>query len=64
MTLQKGRIFGLLLFKRRLTDQGVRPTGQRQLGAGGGERFLILFRIIEQDQEMLYKYIKVVFRSF
>ena len=30
MTLQRGRIFGMVLFKRRVTDQGVRPAGQSQ----------------------------------
>ena len=50
MILQRGRIFGLVLFKRRVTDQGVRPAWQRQLGAGAGEGFLVLFKIIEQDQ--------------
>ena len=55
MTLQRGRIFGLVLFKRRVTDQGVGPAGQRQLVAGAGERFLVLFRMIKQDQELEYK---------
>ena len=58
MTLQRGRIFGLVLFKRRVTDQGVGPAGQRQSGAGVGEIFLDLFRIIEQDQELTLKYLK------
>ena len=49
MTLQRGRIFGLVLFKKRVTDQGVVPPGQRQSGAGAGKRFPVLFRIIEQD---------------
>ena len=53
MTLQRGRIFGLVLFKRRVTDQGVGPAGQRQLVAGAGNRFLVQFRIIEQDQELV-----------
>ena len=35
----------LVLFKRRVTDKEVGPDGQRQLGAGAGERFLVLFRI-------------------
>ena len=55
MTLQRGRIFGLVLFKRRVTDQGVGPAGQRQSGAGAGERFLVLFRITKQEQELAYK---------
>ena len=42
MTLQRGRIFGLVLFKRRVSDQGVGPAGQRKSGAGAGERFLVL----------------------
>ena len=57
MTLQRGRIFGLVLFKRKVTDQGVKPAGQRQLGAGAGERFLVLFRIIKQDRELAYIYL-------
>ena len=53
MTLQRGRIFGLVLFKRKVTDQEGRPAGQRQSGAGAGRIFLVLFRIIEQDQELV-----------
>ena len=53
MTLQRGRIFGLVLFKRRETDQEVGPAGQRQSGAGAGRIFLVLLRIIEQDQELV-----------
>ena len=53
MILQKGRIFGLVLFKRRVTDQEVELAGQRQSGAGAGKRFIVLFRIIEQDQELV-----------
>ena len=30
MALQIGRICGMFLFMRRVTDQGVRPAGQRQ----------------------------------
>ena len=52
MTLQRGRIFGLVLLKRGVTDQGVRPAGQGQSGAVAGKIFLVLFRIIEQDQEL------------
>ena len=63
MTLQAGRIFGLVLFKRRVTDQGVGPAGPRQLGAGAEKRFLVLFRIIEQDKELELE-LKVFFRSF
>ena len=51
MTLQRGRIFRLVLFKRKVTDQEWRPAEQRQSGAGAGRIFLVLFRIIEQDQE-------------
>ena len=36
----------------RVTDQEVGPAGQRQSGAGAGRRFRVLFRIIEQDQEL------------
>ena len=53
MTLQRGRIFEMVLFKRRVTDQGAGPAGQRQSGARAGKRFLVLFRIIEQDQELI-----------
>ena len=53
--LQRGRIFGMVLFKRRVTDQEVRPAGQRQSGAGAGKIFLVLFRIIEEDQELVKK---------
>ena len=53
MTLQRGRIFGLVLFKRRVTDQEVGPAGQNESVAGTGMRFLVLFRIIEQDQEFV-----------
>ena len=41
MNLQRGRISGMVLFKTRIGDQGVGPVGQRQLGAGAGERFLV-----------------------
>ena len=53
--LQRGRIFGLVLFKRRVPDQGVGPAWQRQSGAGAGEGFLVLFKIIKQDQELALK---------
>ena len=53
MTLQRVRIFRLVLFKRRVTDQEGRPAGQRQLGAGTGMRFLGLLKIVEQDQELV-----------
>ena len=53
MTLQRDRIFRLVLFKRRVTDQEVGPAGQIELGAGAGKRFLVLFRKIEQDQELV-----------
>ena len=52
MTLQRGRIFGLVLFERRVCHQEV---GKKQSGAGGGERLLVLVRIIEQDQELALK---------
>ena len=64
MTLQRDRIVGLVLFKRRVTNQGVRPAGQRQLGAGAGKRFLVLFRIFKQDQELVSKKVTCNFRSF
>ena len=46
----------MILFKRRVTDQVVGPAWQRQSGAGAGEGFLVLFKIIEQDQEHALKY--------
>ena len=52
MTLQRGRIFGLILLKKRVSDQRVGPARQRQTGAGAGGRFLVLFIIIKQDQEV------------
>ena len=30
MALQRGRIFGRVLLKKKVTDQEVRPVGQRQ----------------------------------
>ena len=51
MTLQKSKIFRLVLFKRRITEQVVGPDWQRQSGARAGRVFLVLFKIIEQDQE-------------
>ena len=44
--------FGLYLFKRRVTAQEVGSAWQRQLGAGAGEEFWVLLKIIEQDQEL------------
>ena len=64
MTLQRGRIFRLVLFKRKVTDQEGRPAGQRQSGAGAGRIFLVLFRIIEQDQELVKKILKSHFISY
>ena len=61
MTLLRGRIFGLVLFKRRVTDQGVGPAGQRRSGAGAGERVLVLDIIIDQEQELASKYLKKKF---
>ena len=55
MTLQRGRIFGLVLFKRKVADQEGRPAGKRQSRAGAGRIFLVLFRIIEQDKELVKK---------
>ena len=51
-TLQRDRIFALVLFKITLTDQEVGPAGQRQSGGETGKRFLVLFRINEQEQEL------------
>ena len=50
MTLPRGRIFGLVLFKGRVTDQELGPDGQKQSGVGTGKRFLVLFKIIKLDQ--------------
>ena len=52
INLQRGRLFGMVLFKKRVSDQGVGPAGQRQSGAGAGERFLVRFGIIKLDQEL------------
>ena len=49
------QLFGLVLFKRKVIDQGVGPAWQRQSGAGAGEGFLVLFKIIEQYQELALK---------
>ena len=38
---------------KKVTDQEGRPAGQRQSGAGAGNKFLVLFRLIEQDQELV-----------
>ena len=61
-TLQRGRIYGLVLFMRRVTDQEGRPAGQKESGAGAGKKFLVLFRLIEQDQELVKKIGKSHFR--
>ena len=55
MTLQSDRIFEVVLFMRSITDQEGGPARQRQLGAGAGKIFLVLFRIIELDQELVKK---------
>ena len=54
-TLQRGRIFRLVLFKKRVTDTEMGPAGQKQSGAGAGKRFLVyfFFIIIEKDQELV-----------
>ena len=46
MISQRGRIFGLVVFKSRVSDQGVGPAWQIQSGAGAGEGFLVLYNII------------------
>ena len=63
-TLQRGRIFSLVLFKKRVPDQEGRPAGQRLSGAGAGKRFPVLFRIVEQDQELVQNNLKVIFDHF
>ena len=52
-TLQRGRICGLVLFMIRETDQEGKPAGQRQSGAGAGKKFLVLFRLNEQEKELV-----------
>ena len=52
-TLQRDRVFLLVPLKKRVPDQEGRPDGQRRSGAGAGKIFLVLFRIIEQDQELI-----------
>ena len=45
-------MFGLVLFKRRVTDQEGRPAGQKQSGAEAGKKkVLVLLKIIELEQE-------------
>ena len=43
---------GLVLLKRRITDQDVGPAEQRQPEAGAIKGILVLFRMIQQDQEV------------
>ena len=62
MTLQICRIFGMVLFKRRETNLEGGPVGQRQSGAGAGRVYLVLFRIIEQDQELVKNIEKSFFK--
>ena len=62
ITLHIDMIFGLVLFKRKLTDQEVGPAGQRQPGARAGKRFLVLFQIFQQDQRFVTNSLKY-FRS-
>ena len=38
MTLQRGRIFKLVLFKKKVSDQEVGPADQIQSGAGLSRR--------------------------
>ena len=41
MTLQRGSIFGMVLLKKRVTDQEVRPVGQRRSRARAERRVWI-----------------------
>ena len=41
----KSVIFGLVLFKRTVTDEGMGPAWQRLSGASAGEGFLVLLKI-------------------
>ena len=50
--IEAGYLDWMALFKRRVSDQGVGPAGQRQSGAGAGKRFLVRFRIIVQDLKL------------
>ena len=54
--------------EKSITDQEAGPAGQKQLGAGAGKRFLVLFRIIEKDQEYVKqnknkKLFKIILRT-
>ena len=42
----------MVLFKIRITDQGVGSAWQRQSGARAKRYSLVLFGLIEQDQEL------------
>ena len=65
MILGRGRIFGLVLFKRRVGDQaGSGFCWAETVGSRSRKIFLVQFRIFEQDQEFAQKWLKVVFRSF
>ena len=61
-TLQRGRIYGLVLLMRRATDHEGRPAWQRQAEAEAGKKFLGLFRLIEQDQELVKKNMQQLFQ--
>ena len=52
MTLQRSRIVRIVLFKIGITDQGVGPAWQRQSGARAERDTLVLFGLIEEDQEL------------
>ena len=55
MTLLRHMIFDLVLFRRRVTEQEVFPAGQRQSGAVAGKRFLVLYRISDQDNTAVHQ---------
>ena len=44
MVSEKGRIFGLVYFQSRVSDQGKGPDGQKQIGTGAGDRYLVTFK--------------------
>ena len=53
MTLQIGRIFGLVLFKRKVANQEGIPAGQRQSGAGPRMRFLAQLRALRHSLRLI-----------
>ena len=52
MTLQRSRIVRKVLFKIRMTAQGGGPAWQKQSEARAERDTLVLFGLIEEDQEL------------